>query len=75
MRKRKVKNNMSESTAQEISNAEGEWLDKIKHAKSIAVNMDKDVKSDKTTFTFVDGSKLTFSVAVPRTIKFTNKSS
>jgi hypothetical protein len=34
MRKRKVKNNMSENTAQEISNSEGEWLDKIKHAKS-----------------------------------------
>jgi hypothetical protein len=64
MNKGKVKKKIPENTTQQISNSKGEWLDKIKHAKSIAVNIDKNLKSKKTTCTFEDGSKLTFSVPV-----------
>jgi hypothetical protein len=48
MKKGEVKKKIPENTAQQTSNSEGEWLDKIKHAKSIAVNIDKNLKSEKT---------------------------
>jgi hypothetical protein len=51
---------MLKNTAQQISHSEGEWLDKIEHAKSVAVSIDEDVEIEKTTCKFGDGSTLTF---------------
>ena len=55
---------MSENTAQQISKSRGEWLEKIDHAKAIAINVDKSVESEKTICTFEDGSKLMFSIPI-----------
>jgi TATA-binding protein-associated factor Taf7 len=55
-----IKKKMPKNTAQEISYSDGELLDKMKHAKSVAVSIDEDVESKKTTCTFEDGSTLTF---------------
>jgi hypothetical protein len=51
---------MAENTAQQIYNSEGFWLEKIERSKSIAIDIDKDLKNEKTTYTFQDGSKLIF---------------
>ena len=64
MRNRKVKNNMSENTAQQISNSEGFWLEKIECSNSIAIDIDENLESEKTTYTFEDGSKIIFQAMV-----------
>ena len=55
-----TKKKIPKNTAQEISNSDEVLFDKMKHAKSVAISIDEDVESKKTTCTFEDGSTLTF---------------
>jgi hypothetical protein len=55
---------MAKNIAQQIYNSEGFWLEKIECSNSIAICIDEDLESEKTTYTFEDGSEIIFQAMV-----------